>query len=234
MSSLDRVQREFKRALAEQEHAITLQVLKDYAAELTLGCLKELLRGPLGARLASVTLDEFMRPVPRSSTSRFTQADVDSRLQRALDRLAVRDAELFRKDVNERSLTHKLAEQLALEFPGWDVDCEYNRDGDVPKRLVRYLGDLSSMGDIDSPTVFPDIIVHKRGTGENLLVVEVKKDSSGVDYKFDWNKLKAFKYDPDGHKYSFAVFVVLKTSATGADRKWHMYLPESVECEPPR
>lgn len=233
MSSLDRVQRGFKRALVEQEHAITLQVLKDHAAELTLGSLKGLLRGPLGARLASVTLDELMRPVPRSSTNRFAQKDVDSRLQRALDRLAISDKELFRKDVNERSLTHKLAEHLTLEFLGWDVDCEYNRDGGLPKRLVRYQGDLSSMGDIDAPTVFPDIIVHKRGTMKNLLVIEVKKDSSRVDHKFDWDKLKAFKYNPDGHKYSFAAFVVLKTLARRTDRKWDVHWPESLECEPP-
>lgn len=35
---------------------------------------------------------------------------------------------LLENNANERSLTHKLAEYLNLEFQDFDVDCEYNLD----------------------------------------------------------------------------------------------------------
>lgn len=220
MSSLNRVQRDLERVLAERGHTIVLQVLKAHATELTLSSLQVLLLGSLGARLGSVRLDELIRPLPRPSRNRFTQEDIGSRLQCALQRLVTNDKKLFLLDVNERSFTHKLAEYLALEFPGWDVDCEYNRDGSVPKRLVRYLSDPLTVDDTDAQTVFPDIIVHKRGTKKNLLVIEAKKDTNKAGVEWDREKLKAFKHDPDGYKYKFAALVTLKMSIQDADTEW--------------
>src|SRR5271165_7265202 len=48
------------------------------------------------------------------------------------------DAYLLQVDANERSITHRLALYLTPHFPDWDIDCEYNRCGDLPKRLMRY------------------------------------------------------------------------------------------------
>lgn len=38
--------------------------------------------------------------------------------------------------VNERSVALKFAEYLQIEFPDWNVDCEYNRDNSLIKRLA--------------------------------------------------------------------------------------------------
>jgi hypothetical protein len=46
-----------------------------------------------------------------------------------------RDRALLIYDVNERSVTHRLAGYVQTQFRGWDVDCEYNRNYDDPKRL---------------------------------------------------------------------------------------------------
>ena len=53
--------------------------------------------------------------------------DVKRRVIAAICALYRHDRELLDVDANERSITHKLAEHLQRKFPGWHVDCEYNR-----------------------------------------------------------------------------------------------------------
>ena len=49
----------------------------------------------------------------------------------ALERLKDEDDDLLRFDVNERSITHRLAVYLDEEIRDeWDVDEEYNREGE--------------------------------------------------------------------------------------------------------
>jgi Holliday junction resolvase len=63
--------------------------------------------------------------------------------------------------------------------------------------------------DTEAITVFPDIIVHKRGTDENLLVIEMKKTTSKkTDTTYDLGKLNAFKSQLG---YQFAIFIKLQT-----------------------
>lgn len=62
------------------------------------------------------------------------------------------------------------------EFPDFDVDCEYNRDGVAPKK-IGHLGLYPDDDDTEAETVFPDIIVHRRGTEQNYLVIEAKKST---------------------------------------------------------
>ncbi len=69
------------------------------------------------------------------------------------------DAYLLWADVNERTVMHRLAIYVEQAFPGWDVDCEYNRDGHDPKEIAFGSGDDAEHGS----RVFPDAIGHKRG-----------------------------------------------------------------------
>lgn len=111
------------------------------------------------------------------------------------DFLASDDLYLLTADANERSMTHKFAEHLRDQFPGYHVDCEYNRDGFDPKRLMGLKPPQKpDIDDTDAVTVYPDIIVHIRGTDRNLLVIEAKKDYG--DESFDRQKLSAFVDDP--------------------------------------
>jgi hypothetical protein len=94
-------------------------------------------------------------------------------------------------DVNERSLTHRLAVHLerSLAERGSDlsVDCEYNRSGGSPKRLQHLIESFAKTAtpeelvrDTKGRTVFPDIVVHKRGTdGPNVIVIEAKRTGCG-------------------------------------------------------
>ena len=122
-------------------------------------------------------------------------------VRRGLNRMAVQNAHLFDIDVNERTLTQRLATYLQDEFPDWNVDCEYNRDGTVPKRLQALKRRRKN--------VFPDIIVHRRGAaGPNLLVVEAKKstDLNADNQALDYLKLSAYKEEFGYVSTAFVVF----------------------------
>jgi hypothetical protein len=135
-----------------------------------------------------------------------TENEVHAAVDAAIKTLCANDQHLLRVDASERSLSHRLAVHLTPKFSNYEIDCEYNRDGFDVKKLS-----LSERGvkddELDAVTVFPDIIVHKRGSqDQNLLVIEMKKASSSVDHKYDIEKLSAFK---NQLKYCFAVHVVI-------------------------
>jgi hypothetical protein len=119
----------------------------------------------------------------------------------AYDELLKFDQHLLTVDANERSLTHKLASYLENEFPVWDVDCEYNRDGHEIKTL-------------DGPVV-PDVIVHRRDTNENFIVIEAKK-SSTARVGHDVEKLIRFKAEL-GYMVAIAVNFPVRDAALRAD-----------------
>ena len=104
---------------------------------------------------------------------RISMEEALGRFERSLEALFDSDIYLLEHDINERTITHKLAEHLQVRFPEWHVDCEYNRDGHDPKRIRIETG-LASI----QINVYPDIIIHERGTNErNLLIVEAKKSN---------------------------------------------------------
>ena len=136
--------------------------------------------------------------------------DIEKKVRRALALLLKHDRFLMETDANERSITHKFAEYLQVEFPKWHVDCEYNRRGNLPKRLQIAADTEVRADDTDARTVYPDIIVHRRNTDDNLLVIEVKKSSNRNGEEWDWKKLGAFKH-ADDYGYEHALFVRFET-----------------------
>lgn len=133
---------------------------------------------------------------------------IESALDQAIEQLIRADADILQMDINERAISHRLASYLESHFPGWNVDCEYNRDHDDPKRLnIRRRKLLSD--DTQATTVSPDIIIHRRGTSENLVVIEMKKTTSHEDDEYDFGKLHAFK---EQLGYHFAIFIKVQTN----------------------
>lgn len=121
----------------------------------------------------------------------------------AVAELFERDAALFQVDANERSITHQLAVHLALRFPDWHVDCEYNRDGFDPK-VVDLVGADHDPDGVHGSRIYPDIIVHHRRKPENLIVLEVKKSTSNRSDDADLAKLRALRKQLG---YSHALFL---------------------------
>jgi hypothetical protein len=120
----------------------------------------------------------------------------------ALDTLYARDAFLLEQDVGEWSIAHRLAVYLEQQLPGWNVDCEYNRQGSEQSTKKLTAGGA----------VRPDIIIHHRGRVKrehNLLAIEIKKG----DVKSDKDKACEYTAAPQGNRnfqyqYGLVVSVV--------------------------
>ncbi len=131
----------------------------------------------------------------------------------AVNRFLNTDKELLENNVNERSLTHKFAEYIQDEVnSSWFVDCEYNRYGNDPKEIdeiKQIVGEIVSTDSLEPKTVYPDIIVHKRGSeGPNWIVIEAKKNASNKERDDDIKKLGKIK---KRYKYSYAIFINFDT-----------------------
>ena len=59
------------------------------------------------------------------------------KLVSAIREFYARERHLLEKDLGERTLTHRLAVQVEKQFPGWEVDCDYNRLGERTLRLPK-------------------------------------------------------------------------------------------------
>src|ERR1700733_10163397 len=84
----------------------------------------------------------------------------------------LKDVELAYADPAERAIVARLKDFLHGQYEGWSIDLEGNRREDLVKRL-RY--DLRKEELIGNDAIVPDLIVHRVGKKENMLVVEVKK-----------------------------------------------------------
>lgn len=109
------------------------------------------------------------------------------------------------ENVHERSTAHRLAVQLEPYFQGWNVDCEYDRDGQLQKILMG-IADCDPRGRTNR--ILPDIVIHHRGgegRASNLLVVELKKHAD--EDACDRRKLELLTA-PDGHyQYQFGLYI---------------------------
>ncbi|MBA7521873.1 hypothetical protein ES705_13984 [subsurface metagenome] len=150
----------------------------------------------------------------------FTKDDIEGIVKSSLQKLRRLDKHLLDININERSITHKLAEYLKEYFPEFNVDCEYNRFKDIVK-TIKLPNERINWNDTEAKTVFPDIIIHKRGIEEdNLLVIEVKKSSNVNSGDFDRIKLQAFLQEP--HNYAYGLFLRIDLDGENDDLEWFL------------
>jgi len=103
--------------------------------------------------------------------------EIKSRIDNALNLLTLpeNDKYLLEHNLGERCIAHRFAVHLASQFPDWDIDCEYNRNGDELKEMP--ISEECKALLRKTRRVFPDIIIHKRGDeGPNLLAIEIKRE----------------------------------------------------------
>jgi len=141
------------------------------------------------------------------------------KIENSIAKLHQNDAVLLSIDVNERTISHKLAEYIQSEFLDYSVDCEYNRHIDSTKILDIPRNSINWM-DIDAKTIFPDIVIHEMLSDENnLLVVEIKKSSNRTNRAFDKSKIKAFTLPP--FDYTFGLFLEIDVNDTNDIFEWY-------------
>ena len=132
----------------------------------------------------------------------YSNEEIEHLVVKAIEKLQDEDAVFLdpRFDINERSVTHRLGMYLTELFPEEDVDCEYNRAyNEHSDEYISKNVDLSKIEkgmttkDLVAKTVYPDIIVHKRGENINILALEVKMQWKNDKGKFDVIKAGAYK-----------------------------------------
>lgn len=129
-------------------------------------------------------------------------------------RVLLEDMELAYADPAERALVARIRDLLHGQFEGWSIDLEWNRREDVVKRL-RY--GLSEDELISKDAIVPDLIVHRVGKRENLLVVEVKK-ASNKDFHGDIWKLRGMTEQAGPYGYTVGLHLVIDVKASTAPR----------------
>lgn len=165
--------------------------------------------------------------------------DIKERIERALNAVLKYDLYLLQNDLNERTIAHKLATYLECTFPGYHVDCEYNRNvlRDDGKKYINMLKmELKRLQllkdkeetidkDIIERLVYPDIIIHIRGTQQNLCIIEIKKSTSTVSNDYDKLKLKYYTSSDNENdlEYKLGIFIKFLTNVSEPvyDLEWY-------------
>ena len=65
--------------------------------------------------------------------------DVKEKTKKCIRLLLKNNFFLIKVKAHERSIAHKLAEHLQIEFPDWHVDCKYNRNKLVKKNYSLFI-----------------------------------------------------------------------------------------------
>ncbi len=100
--------------------------------------------------------------------------------------------------VGERSIVFRFAfylQQILYDrniYCDYDLDCEYNRNGAKPKIIYSL-----------KKNVYPDLIIHQRGSNDkNLLVMEFKTYWN-IDQQNDIDKINAFLENTEKNSYNY-------------------------------
>lgn len=134
------------------------------------------------------------------------QAELD-KVVAALAAFYAHEGFLFEKDVGERAVTHRFAVNLESQFPGWKVDCNYDRLGERTLLLPR--GSIVSTDDHIGKSIYPDIAVHQREIPNNLLAIEIRTVTNHTAPEHDQHKLRGLTDPHIWFAYRLGLLLVL-------------------------
>lgn len=140
---------------------------------------------------------------------------VENILVGAIDLLYEKDFDLLKRDydISERTISHRLAIYIETFFQntGYQVDIEYNRmrekygGGDDIGNLMGKRLNWENSGE-GSSYVYPDIIVHKRDTDQNLVEIEIKMAWKNRKKDSDYKKINEYMSELG---YEYGVYIEL-------------------------
>lgn len=147
---------------------------------------------------------------------------IEIKVHNALNKLFKNDNCLLKSNSSEKSISHKLAEHLQVEFDDWNVDCEYNRDRHDQIKKLHNLDDAclnTNSNQNNGNRILPDIIIHHRNTRNNLLIIEIKKTTNNDDGYCDKKKIKAF-IEELSYKFGLFIRIGVKEKSGKNDLDW--------------
>ena len=147
-----------------------------------------------------------------------TEDQIRTAIQSAIEGVLKEARPLNFQLAHERTIAQRLAVHMEPHFcQEWDVDCEYDRDGQMKKAVEGIKG-----CDEEKKTneILPDIIVHHReqaGRAHNLIVIEVKKNAK--EDPCDRRKLELLT-DARGH-YQYQSGLYINVDGGKFTCTWH-------------
>lgn len=114
--------------------------------------------------------------------------------------------------VSERSIVFHIGRYMKekmdtlSDFDGANLDCEYNRNMNDPKRIY-----YPTPNGLRARNIIPDLIIHKRmSNDDNLLVIEFKKQSAPhCQINNDIEKLKYLTNDNYEYNFKYGLLIFI-------------------------
>ena len=135
-----------------------------------------------------------------------TDEEIRDAIQSAINGVLQEKRPLNFELAHEWSIAQRLAMHMEPHFcHEWDIDCEYDRDGQLKKTLEGIKGCDARK---KTNEILPDIIVHHReaeGRAHNLLVIELKK--SAEEDPCDRRKLELLTNPRSHYQYELGLYV---------------------------
>ena len=138
--------------------------------------------------------------------------------EKAKNKFLKEEKEIIEIDVNERTLSARLMFHLQTlllndnlykeTYNFYSVDCEYNRMNKDMKKIIQEDNIVN--------LIYPDIILHKRNSNDNLIAIEMKKANSYIKKKEnDKNRLKAMTNPRKLNNFNYILGVYFEVDTTG-------------------
>ena len=121
----------------------------------------------------------------------------------ALEKLYQKDMSLIDRKASERAIVFRFGLYMneilqSTEFSVYDIDVEYNRNGNEPKRLPNHPNGT-----------YPDFIIHRREVNtDNLLVLEFKTEWYN-NQKEDKDKIQKYMDLSGEYKFKFGATILI-------------------------
>lgn len=128
-------------------------------------------------------------------------------IERACKKLYKEDIYLINNKVSERTIVFRFGIYLLRlmsrnqKLKSYTLDIEYNRNFSDPKRTINY-----------KYGVCPDLIIHKRGSNDNNLLIMECKTYWNSDTTHDIDKINDFTNPYGEYRYKYGVSIIFKDS----------------------
>ncbi|EAA24773.1 hypothetical protein [Fusobacterium vincentii ATCC 49256] len=139
--------------------------------------------------------------------------------EKAKNKFLKEEKEIIEIDVNERTLSARLMFHLQTlllndnlykeTYNFYSVDCEYNRMNKDMKKIIQEDNIVN--------LIYPDIILHKRNSNDNLIAIEMKKICSNNNEakNKDRIKLKALTNSKGKNDFHYILGVYFEVDTIG-------------------